>query len=249
MDTQKSNGFTIIEVMLFLAVVGALAVGVLVGSGVAIGQQRYRDSVSTLKGFIQQQYNQTTNTANSRSGAEACTNAVIVVPPNPVPTPQPRGTTNCLLLGRGLSLSPDGTQITAVSVVAYRRSDTAPVEATDRLELTTNYSLATSPLDSETQTVAWGARIVKPKTTTSKTLSMMIIQSPLSGSILTFVSETYLPNLNALAALGPNTAPTDLCVEPSGGSFTGKQLAIRINAYATNASAIELIPESQGVCG
>lgn len=249
MDRQKSYGFTIIEVMLFLAVSGALAVAVLVGSGVAIGQQRYRDSVSSLKAFIQQQYNQTTNTANSRSGSEACDNATVIVPPSPVPTPQPRGTTNCLLLGRALSVSPDGTQITAVSVVAYRVSDTAPVEATDRLELSRNYRLAASPLDTEPQSVAWGARIVKPKTTLAQPLSMMIIYSPLSGSIMTFVSETAQPDFNALAALGPNTTATDLCVEPSGGSFTGKQMAIRINAYATNASAIELLPESQGVCG
>ena len=53
MDIVKSKGFTIIEVMLFLAVTGALAVAILVGSGVAIGQQRYKDSVNSLQSFIQ----------------------------------------------------------------------------------------------------------------------------------------------------------------------------------------------------
>ena len=44
MGAKTQNGFTIIEVMLFLAITGMLAAAILVGSGVAIGQQRYRDS-------------------------------------------------------------------------------------------------------------------------------------------------------------------------------------------------------------
>ena len=40
MGKQNTTGFTVIEVMLFLAVTGLLAIGILVGSGVAIGQQR-----------------------------------------------------------------------------------------------------------------------------------------------------------------------------------------------------------------
>jgi type II secretory pathway pseudopilin PulG len=70
--THSDRGFTVIEVMLFLAVTGALAVGILVGAGVSIGQQRYRDSVNSLKSTIQDRYNQTTNVVNSRGGAWVC---------------------------------------------------------------------------------------------------------------------------------------------------------------------------------
>ncbi|MEP6710564.1 MAG: prepilin-type N-terminal cleavage/methylation domain-containing protein, partial [Candidatus Saccharibacteria bacterium] len=59
MDTQRHPGFTIIEVMLFLAISGALAVGILIGSNVAITSQRYRDSLNSLQSLLQQQYNQT----------------------------------------------------------------------------------------------------------------------------------------------------------------------------------------------
>jgi type II secretory pathway pseudopilin PulG len=248
MGTKKTAGFTIIEVMLFLAVSGALAVAILVGSGVAINQQRYRDSVSSLKSFLQEQYSDTTNTTNSRTGDEACSNAVVVTPPSYIPAPQPRGTTNCLLLGRSIVISNNGTQVTVSNVVGYRTSDTAPLEATDSLELTTNYRLATSPIDQEVKSVDWGARVVKPKTSTAQPLAMMIIHSPLSGSIMTFVSQTPQPDLNLLAKVGPNTVATNLCVEPSGGSFTGSQLSVRIDPYATSQSAIEISSESEGIC-
>lgn len=250
MGTQNSRGFTIIEVMLFLAVTGALAVGILVGSGVAINQQRYRDSVSSLKSLLQQQYSEVTNVANNRTGAESCTNAVITAPPNPVPTPQPRGTSDCLSLGRYISVSSDGTKVTTTTVVGYRTADTAtvPLEPTDSEELK-HYKLSLSPIDTATEDVAWSAQIVQPKTSTALPLSMLILSSPLSGTIMTFVSANPQPDLNAFVQTGQNTVPTNLCIRPSGGSFTGRQMAVRIDAYATSQAAIEIPPESEGVCG
>ena len=56
MSARTETGFTLVEAMLFLAITGLLTVGILVGSGVAISQQRYRDSVNSLKSFIQDQY-------------------------------------------------------------------------------------------------------------------------------------------------------------------------------------------------
>lgn len=249
MGTKKTAGFTIIEVMLFLAVSGALAVAILVGSGVAINQQRYRDSVSSLKSFLQEQYSDTTNTTNSRTGDEACTNAVVVTPPSYIPAPQPRGTTDCLLLGRSIVIGSNGTQVTVSNVVGYRTSDTStvPLGASDIEELK-NYKLATSPIDQEVKSVDWGARVVKPKTSTAQPLAMMIIHSPLSGSIMTFVSQTPQPDLNLFANVVPNTIATNLCVEPSGGSFTGSQLSVRIDPYATSQSSIEISSESEGIC-
>ncbi|HEU4715394.1 MAG TPA: prepilin-type N-terminal cleavage/methylation domain-containing protein, partial [Candidatus Saccharimonadales bacterium] len=72
MGAKTQNGFTIIEVMLFLAITGMLAAAILVGSGVAIGQQRYRDSVSSLQSYIQQQYNKVINVTNDRDKSWTC---------------------------------------------------------------------------------------------------------------------------------------------------------------------------------
>ena len=54
-------GFTIIEVMLFLAISGFLVVGIIAGTGVSISRQRYNDSVQTFTQFLREQYSSVTN--------------------------------------------------------------------------------------------------------------------------------------------------------------------------------------------
>lgn len=248
MGIKHTHGFTIIEVMLFLAVTGLLAVGILAGSGVAIGQQRYRDSVNSMKSLFQEQYNQTTNTVNNRTGAEACQNGVVVQPPDNVPDPQARGTSGCLLMGRLVVVGADGKRLTISNVVGYRTSETAEVESTDIAELTTNYRLAISPEAQITDTVEWDARLVRPKTSTPSPVSVLIVRSPLSGSLMTFVRDGVQTNLNAMMAGGVTTTYKDLCVDAPVGSFVGQRLAVRINGYATSQAAIEIPSESERVC-
>lgn len=49
---QKRQGFTIIEVMLFLALSGFMLVGILAGTGSSIANQRYKDSVQDALDMI-----------------------------------------------------------------------------------------------------------------------------------------------------------------------------------------------------
>ena len=249
MSSRITDGFTIIEVMLFLAVTGVLSVGILVGSGIAIGQQRYRDSVSSTKSFFQEQYSFTSNVVNGRDGSEACKNGNVITPPSHVPQAVPRGTADCLMMGRFVTIDSSGTQLTAANVIGYRTSQTAPIEATDEEELTKNYTLTTSPIDKEAEDVEWSAHIVKPKTTTPQPLSLLIIRSPVSGSIMTFASNQVQTDLNSLASSGSGYKTINLCVVAETGSFVGQPLAIRINPLATSASAIEVPAESEGICG
>ena len=251
MGIRKQAGFTIIEVMLFLAVTGMLTVAILVGSGISISQQRYRDSVNTLKSLIQEQYSEAANVSNDRGNDASCANAVIAQPPDPVPNPQPRGTSDCVIMGRLFTVGDNGIDLTISNVVGYRTSTTAPAEATDLLELQKNYKITASPIDTEQNQVEWGAKIVKPKTTTLEPLSIMIIRSPLSGSIMTFVGDGVAGGangLNTLAAAGLNTSARNICLDAEVGTFVGKRQAIRINALASSASAIEIPSESEGVC-
>lgn len=249
MGIKNAHGFTIIEVMLFLAVSGLLAIGILVGSGMAIGQQRYRDSVNTLKSFVQEQYSQTANTENDRSGEEACSGAVVVQPPDNVTSPQPRGTSNCLLMGRLLTIGTDGKQLSAADVVGYRTSTSAPTEVTDLGELQKNYELGVSSVSQENREVEWGARVVKPKTAIAMPLTMLIVRSPVSGSVMTFMADGVQTDLNAMVAGGIASGAKDMCVDPSGEVIGGSQLAVRIGAYATSQSSIEIPSESERVCG
>lgn len=250
MDTQKNAGFTIIETILFLAVSGALTVGMLVGSGVAINQQRYRDSVNTLKSFVQQQYNEVTNVVNGRDGSEACNNAVVADSGDAV-TPQSRGTSECILLGRHITVDTTGKRVTASNVVAYHTPGSTEA-ASDILEITTNYTLGLSKINQDVTDIAWGATVVRPGTDDVMPMTMLILRSPLSGSIMTYTSEgvvTKPEELKNMVSATNSSTPRHLCIDNPAGAVGVKRMSVLISAFATSQGAIQVPPESESVCG
>lgn len=244
MGKHTQTGFTVIEVMLFLGVTGLLAMGILVGSGIAINQQRYRDSVTSLKSYIQQQYSEVGNVTNGRAKTWNCdTNGVITE----VASGQARGTSECVILGRFITVDEAGTKLTTSNVSAYRLPS-APVAASDIAEIAGNYRLASSPIDQDIQQVAWGAQVVRPSTTTPQPLSILIVRSPLSGSLLTFTAEGVQTNLNSMVNLANTSAVRDLCVNADAGTFVGNRMEVRIDAKAANQGAVHIPPESESTC-
>jgi hypothetical protein len=151
-------------------------------------------------------------------------------------------------MGRLLTVADNGTDIKVTNVVGYRTSLTAPTAPTDLAEITTNYKLGTSPIDAESSQVEWGAQIVKPKTTTLLPISMMIIRSPVSGSVMTFVKDGVQTDLNGFVADGILKTNKDICINADAGSFVGSRQAIRINAYASSSTAIEIPSEGDHIC-
>lgn len=235
-----SSGFTIIEVMLFLAITGALTVGILVGSGVAIGQQRYRDSVNSFKGLIQEQYGQIANVVNSEAEKPVCSRSggtLLFDDENQ----QARGTSDCVVMGRFLFI--DATNVTAYNLVGE-----PPASEVDDDDTTALRSYAFALQSPEEHEVSWGARIVEPKTTSDSLTSVLIVRSPLSGSILTYVEDgDHRSNIIAMID-DANMAQKDFCVDSGGGSAMANRLAVRINAKAANQSAIEIPLEEDNVC-
>lgn len=243
MGTYRQTGFTVIEVMLFLAVTGLLAIGILVGSGISIGQQRYRDSVNSVKSYIQQQYNEVANVVNGRNKGWTCDSNGTV---SEVPSGQARGTSDCVILGRYITVDATGTKLLASNVVGYRIPG-APVATSDVAELA-NYRLSSSPIESETEEVPWGAQIVKQKTTTPQPFSFLILRSPLSGSIFTFTAEGEPANLATLVTVANTSNVGHLCLNADAGTFVGKRMEVRVDAQATSQSAVYIPEESDSVC-
>lgn len=237
----KIRGFTIIEVMLFLAVTGALTAGIIIGAGNSITQQRYKDSVNSFKGLLQEQYSEVNSVINSTVNNPVCSQSGESVVFNES-IEQLRGTSDCLILGRFLLVEP--TMVTTYTVVG--RSGAEEVGGTD-LETLQEYSLAVrSPESSE---VAWSSRIVRPGTTEGMTASILILRSPLSGSILTYAQEgDYRGSVSGLIT-NENTGQKDFCLDPNGFSVLGNRLAVRINAKANSQSSVEIPLEGDNVCG
>lgn len=247
MGIRSQTGFTIIEVMLFLAITGVLTAAVLVGSGVSINQQRYRDSVTSLQSYIQQQYNQVANTTNGRAGDWTCDSNGNVTQTSGPSGGEPRGTSDCVVLGRVITVDSTGTQLTTSNVVGYHNPN-GVTQSSDLGELTTNYKLGIVPFQQDTTSVNWSAQIVKPKTTTPMPFSILIIRSPLSGVTLTFSQPGVQTNLNAMLTQANESTQQDLCVNADVGAFVGRRMEVRISPFASSQSAIQVPTESDSVC-
>ena len=196
--------------MLFLAITGALTVGILVGSGAAINRQRYRDSVTSFKGVIQEQYSQIANVVNSETRNPECSKADASLSFDEDQR-QSRGTSECLVIGRFMLV--EATKVTMYNLIGEPSGTGA--EASDDTSVLQSYSIATRT--PEVYDISWGAKIVQPRTATDDFLeSILIVRSPLSGSILTYVKDgDHTSDIQSMID-SANMVEKDFCVDSDG---------------------------------
>jgi len=248
MGKHSTSGFTIIETMLVLAITGLLVASLLAGIGTSIGVQRYKDSVTTLKSTIQDQYARVNNVSNGRDSGWSCENdATPAAVTNG--TGKSAGQSDCVLMGRYLSIV-DGT-ITTASVVGYPNSTADDTSLTDIALTKQNYTFGIAQDSVETNTIEWGSTITIPGVSERQAFAMFILRSPTNGSLYTFTAKNTvvqdIQNVNSAALENmvvesttdvPGQGARTLCVDPDGALVTEKY-AIYINAVATGPTSIE----------
>lgn len=116
---DKQKGFTIIEVILFVAISGLLTSMLMVGVSMSINRQQYRDSVQAYVGFLRSEYSKVVNVENDRSrsvcpidGADGRLETL-------------RGQSECVIVGRYIATvgslgSTNGDSYKSYPVYAYR---------------------------------------------------------------------------------------------------------------------------------
>lgn len=231
------GGFTIIETMLFLAISGLLVVGILGGAGYAINVQRYKDSVNSLQSYVEGEYDRTMNTQNDRSNSLGCSAGTLTEGGSGMP----RGTTDCLIVGRLLTVSDDGKSFTSQTV--YAAADGS--QQSDDISSLKASTLFVSDVAEQatTYTLEWGTAMTLPNSgTTPAGYKLLIVRSPSSGTIRTFSAD----GMTTIDDMITDTARTDvtLCVDPQGLSLSNKR-ALRVLKDAANASAVKLV---EGAC-
>ncbi len=243
MSVTNKAGFTIIETMLFLAITGLLIASMLVGVGTSINVQRYRDSVMSLKSLLQDQYSQITSVNNSRDGSWSCDSAAQT---SQTGTKEARGQSDCVILGRYITIA--DSEVTIVPVTGVQPS-VSPVG--NDITVLNSYNFGISSSGEQKSTLDWGTRIAwpvsgsgsRPTATTPRSIAILIVRSPDSGSVYTFTSNDISPtnDLKSMLVAGestPGQGGRTICIDPNGLLITSK-LAIFIHAFATNSSAIE----------
>jgi len=258
-DRGYRQGFTILESVLFLAITGVLIVALLTGIGTSVNTQRYRDSVQSLKAYIQDQYTQITSTTNDHDSSWSCSSNAVVTQ-GQAGSGLARGQSDCVIVGRYIVINQGA--ITTESVIANQTGTSTT--GNDITLLKTNYALSLSAASQETSTLEWGETIAWPVSGTgskapgtSRSIGILIIQSPDSGSTYTFTADsppapgsTSSADLIAMMVTGNNVSqgygsttlrgqsPVTLCIAPQN-LVTSAGMAVYFQPYATNATAVE----------
>lgn len=231
MKAVNKAGFTIIEVMLFLGISGLLAAGVLVGTGSSLNSQRYRDSVNSLKTMLQRQYSEVSNVSND-SDNNICNGTSVS-----------RGQSNCVILGRYITTTSEngttsGNTLSVRQVIGHSTDSTS--DSLGDIESLRQYNPSLSSSVVESYSLDWGTLVSKP-------FSILIVRSPVSGTIKTFIDDSKVVGLSDILDNSNSSinTPASICVD-SNGLFTGQKMSIYVNANSSSASGVETKGDDSG---
>jgi len=244
MGTHSKPGFTIIETMLVLAITGVLIAGLLIGIGTSIGVQRYGDAVSSFKALLQDQYTKVSNVSNDRDASWTCDASATPAQGSGGIAP---GQSNCVLLGRYISVV-DG-DISLATVVGYENA--TGISSSDIQTVKDNYTLGLSQSSIDKKTLEWGTKIAwpQPRTPSPRSIAILILRSPVSGTTYTFTSDSVAPveavaspTLKAMlvetVASFPGQGQRTICIDPDGAPVPEK-FAIYMAQAASGPGSIE----------
>lgn len=253
----KKCGFTMIEVAIFLAITGALFVGIAVGTQNSIFQQRYNDAVQNFAEFLRSAYSQTMNVQSEGDGR-----------------------TNEAIYGKLVSFGETedlaGEDITNMDYI-YSYNVVGEIKDVDvkgarEILSALNANVVRKGSDGEYQPVGWvedyrprwASAIQNTNDTSSFEGALLIVRHPSSGTVYTFVlrGETldinkgmrqanlndanYNPLKTAIDGKKFEIEQVDFCVNPNGSGEGGIRRDVRIVKGARNGSGVEIIGDGGG---
>lgn len=219
MTAVKSRGFTIIEVILFLGISGAMFAALIVGMNGTITQQRYRESVRSYAAFLQQQFSEVESTHITRTNELKCAlgddgRAVVSdrqqggdIPGSPSDNPA------CVMLGRAIDVTNGGLSIRVLPVVGVYDETVAQGQLSDIQTLTGYGPNTTSKFSTVSYDIEWGSEL-KTVNKAPFEASFLILRSPSSGLIRVFASNSSLPaDIRSLVTVANATIAIKSCID------------------------------------
>lgn len=250
MRTPKTAGFTIIEVILVLAVTGLMMVGILAGSAAQVHQQEYRDSVRSLESELQTQYTTVQNPMVDRTKAASTETCGITQATSRGASP------NCFIVGR-LVTSDGGGTLTESPILGVAPNGDSSVDINNKSGVggeaaTANgWHLYIDNQAVDSYTVNWGSqlRAVNGAKNVSDKFSILLIMSPADGSIRTYTALNQVVKApSSLYGLLTHQDVLNLCVVGGSGSIGGDPLAVQIASNTSSAAGVTMLSQSEGVC-
>lgn len=262
MGSKFSSGFTIIELMLFLAITGLLVAGILVNAANSLNSQHYRDGVEATRNAIAGQYAKVYSLTNDTTiGDTSNIDPCQALEGNSTSAVR-RGTSDCLYTGRLIQIEPGSASSTLhiSPVIAKPNADYNPQRIYDNQQsdagsansstnsLTDRYRFARYEGNSElveNQELEWGLAAVRPGQNAQQDVALLILRSPIDGTVQTYNILAAGPGVVNYSDLGPrmtsaNLADVKFCLADLTGSLDPAQrMAVLVHKAAAGPGDVE----------
>lgn len=238
MTHTRQQGFTIVEVSLFIAITGLLFLIAVLGTGNTIRAVRFTDSNRSLEAFVQLQYDDIINGLNNRNNQISCANGVVSTSSG-----QELGTSNCLLIGRLLVFRQGSSDVAVYNVVGSEPASVNYTLSDDQL-ITAFQPKAVTNAATSTYTIPWGASPsgFKRLSDSVATNGLLLIRSPKSTRVVsyTFKVPAVVPtDLSSAVSTDANRSkPTNFCIKSADGFGDPARLYISGGGSQSAASVI-----------
>lgn len=255
---KTHRGFTMIEVALFLALTGALFIGIATGMNNSIYQQRYNDSVQNFADFLRNIYSEVENVQGVGDGrSDQAIYGKLVTFSEEKNFAGENNSSHSIFVYDVVGNA--NSSISASGVLASLKELDANVVVQD------GASWAPAGL-AEAYNPKWGATLETENSHDYFKGALLIVRSPSSGAVYTYVKKNQTIEVNkALNSAFPGSystllsaslndgsfkiEQTDFCLNPNGDSnYAGMRRNIRVNKNAHNSSGIELPTDENSVC-
>ncbi|MBR3052373.1 prepilin-type N-terminal cleavage/methylation domain-containing protein [Candidatus Saccharibacteria bacterium] len=252
------RGFTLVEVMLFLAVTGLLFLGVTMGVQNSIYQQRYNDAVQSFADFLRNIYAEVANVQHPGNGRsnEAVYGKLVTFDGND----EKQVIYTYDVVGNATSPSMlDNGEIEGL--LSKVQANVLRKEGGDE----GSYQLAGIV---ETYSPKWGSRIQPKGSFTNYKGALLIVRSPKSGVIQTLATadgvepldvQSYVESddaarvlLDYLVERNGSTVSSkfaksqvDFCINPDGNTENTNRTDVRLLSGAYNGSGVEIVARDE----
>lgn len=251
MNTQSIRGFTIVELMLFLAISGLIIAVLLIGWTVTVNTQSYKDSARSLAGVLQQQYNEVANVSNVRADSTSCKLAgdhlVLELDDG---SAAPIGASNCVVMGRYIELNEE--KLTMSDVVGYQPADAPDSSATDATVIASYHptKVDADVTSNDYYEIAWSSRPYIGETSSTAHIAIVILRSPLTGTSYTYVKPIQdgdNPSITDIMNSDVDSKGVKICLDP-GAPITQGRMAVEIAKDTSSASGVAVLSDSGAAC-
>lgn len=252
-SSERQQGYTVIEVTLFLAISGLLFLVAIFATGNTIRNFRFTDSGNSLEAYVQKQYDNVLNGVNPRDNTVTCTNSVVSA------GSQTPGTSNCLFMGKLILFEQGDYRLTSYDIVGTEPANVNFNQTDEQLIASYQPKIVTT-VGTEDYSIPWQAYISGVRRVSSADASpvaanaLAIIRSPVSSRIVSYTykepSATPVIDVTAVvnnSALNANKV-TNYCITSADLATSRAKLVITGTTSNQNAAQVVFDQVTAGDC-